>query len=206
MIYPPSSYVLSPVVPARRMLVPAVVLAVMASLGACSSSADDEPAGDAVAEPTTDEETLSDDPDGATDDRGASAGDVGNATLRIGGVEFPDFVGSCDLGLRSQEDVGDLSTLALSDLTTVIGIDNVEAHPETMMNFTAVGAARFRFRDQADAAGAGTTAKGEITALTELGPRTASGSRDIVEVRFAGALEDGTSFEADVVCEIQNAF
>jgi FKBP-type peptidyl-prolyl cis-trans isomerase len=52
----------------------------------------------------------------------------------------------------------------------------------------------------------GSSARGEITSLTELGPRTADGSRDIVEVHFAGVLEDGTTIDADVVCELQNAF
>lgn len=38
------------------------------------------------------------------------------------------------------------------------------------------------------------------------GPRTAECSRDILEVRFAGLLDDGTTADADVVCELQNSF
>ena len=75
------------------------------------------------------------------------------------------------------------------------------------MNYVALNEESFTFRDLTGAAGvSGPSAKGVITSLTELGPRTPDGSRDIVEVRFAGMLDDGTTLDANVVCELQNAF
>lgn len=135
---------------------------------------------------------------------GYTSEDVGNATLRVNGVEFPDFTGDCEISRGYvKEDVGDLNT---GDIESIIGIDNVKAHADNAMNYVALNEESFRFRDQVGAAGVGTSAQGAITSLTELGPRTADGSRDIVEVRFAGAFEDGTAIDADVVCELQNAF
>jgi hypothetical protein len=114
-------------------------------------------------------------------------------------VEFPDFTGNCEIsGRNGKEDVG--------DIVAIIGIDNVKAHEDSAMNYVALNEESFTFRDPMGAVGVGgPSAKGKITSLTELGTRTADGSRDIVEVRFAGVLEDGTTIDADIVCELQNA-
>ncbi|MBH0083709.1 hypothetical protein [Salinibacterium sp. SWN167] len=179
---------------ARKALVAAIVLAVSATLAACSPAAD-EPADSS----TTEETATTDETTG-----GLSTDDVGNATLRINGVEFPDFTGDCEINRgNGSEDVGDLND---GDIVTIIGIDNVDAHEDMLMNYIALNEESFRFRDQEAAAGVGNNADGTISRLSEISARTADGSRDIVEVRFAGAFEDGTPIEADVVCELQNAF
>jgi hypothetical protein len=146
-------------------------------------------------------ETTEDAPDAGS----YTSDDVGSATLHVDGVEFPDFVGDCEISRQNgKEDVGDLND---GDIVTIIAIDNVAAHEESSMNYVALNEESFTFRDPLGAAGVGgPSAKGEITAITELGPRSADGSRDIVQVRFAGVLEDGTTVDADIVCELQNAF
>ncbi|MEL0627096.1 hypothetical protein V6245_09080 [Salinibacterium amurskyense] len=198
-----SSLMPSTVLRARTARLAAIVLAVSATLAACSPAA--EPADSATTEESTTDETTDD--EGTPDEPaagGLSTDDVGNATLRINGVEFPDFTGDCEISRGfGSEDVGDLNE---GDIVTIIGIDNVDAHEDMLMNYIALNEESFRFRDQEAAAGVGNNANGTISTLTELSPRTADGSRDIVEVRFAGAFEDGTPIEADVVCELQNAF
>ncbi|MBH0024404.1 hypothetical protein [Salinibacterium sp. SWN248] len=189
---------------ARKARLAAIVLAISATLAACSPAAD--PADSTTTEETTtadettgDEETTEEPATG-----GLSTDDVGNATLRINGVEFPDFTGDCEISRGfGAEDVGDLND---GDIVTIIGIDNVDAHEDMLMNYIALNEESFRFRDQEAAAGVGNNANGTISTLTEISERTPDGSRDIVEVRFAGAFEDGTPIEADVVCELQNKF
>jgi len=199
-----SSLMPSSVLRARTARLAAIVLAVSATLAACSP-ATDEPADSATTEESTTDETTGD--EGTPDEPatgGLSTDDVGNATLRINGVEFPDFTGDCEISRgNGSEDVGDLNE---GDIVTIIGIDNVDTHEDMLMNYIALNEESFRFRDQEAAAGVGNNANGTISTLTEISPRTADGSRDIVEVRFAGAFEDGTPLEADVVCELQNAF
>ena len=123
----------------------------------------------------------------------------------VDGVEFPDFTGDCEISRQNgKEDVGDLNE---GDIVLVVGIDNVAAHEDSAMNYIAINEESFTFRDHAGVTGvAGPSAKGTIETLTELGPRAADGSRDIVQVRLGGVLEDGTTLDADVVCELQNAF
>ncbi|MBH0115251.1 hypothetical protein I6E52_00140 [Salinibacterium sp. NG253] len=190
---------------ARTARVAAIVLAVSATLAACSPAADELADSATTEEATTTDETTGD--EGTTDEpatAGFSTDDVGNATLRINGVEFPDFTGDCEISRGfGTEDVGDLND---GDIVTIIGIDNVDAHEDMLMNYIALNEESFRFRDQEAAAGVGNNANGTISTLTEISERTPDGSRDIVEVRFAGAFEDGTPIEADVVCELQNKF
>ncbi|MBH0108584.1 hypothetical protein I6E81_00200 [Salinibacterium sp. NG22] len=199
-----SSLMPSPLSWVRTARVAAIVVAVTATLAACSPAA--EPADSATSEETTttdetvgDEETTEEPATG-----GLSTDDVGNATLRINGIEFPDFTGDCEITRGfGTEDVGDLND---GDIVTIIGIDNVDTHEDMLMNYIALDEESFRFRDQEAAAGVGNNTNGTISTLTEISARTADGSRDIVEVRFAGAFEDGTPIEADIVCELQNAF
>lgn len=199
-----SSLMPSSVLWARKARLAAIVLTVSATLAACSPAAD--PADSTTTEETTTaDETTGD--EGTPEESAAgdlSTDDVGNATLRIDGVEFPDFTGDCDISRQSgKEDVGDLT---MPGLFMIIALDNVKAHEEMSMNLISVADTGFRFGDLVEAAGVGSPAKGELAPQSELGPRTADGSRDIVEVRFAGAFEDGTPIEADIVCELQNAF
>lgn len=190
---------------ARKARIAALVLAVSATLAACSPAADAPADSSTTEESTTTDETTGDEETSEEPAAGGlSSDDVGNVTLRINGVEFADFTGNCEISrLAGKEDVGDLNE---GDISAIIAVDNVKAHEDMLMNYIATSEERFRFRDQEAAAGVGSSAKGTISTLTELGPRTADGSRDIVEVRFAGAFEDGTAIEADVVCELQNAF
>jgi hypothetical protein len=118
---------------ARKARVAAMVLAISATLAACSPAADN-PADSATTEEstTTDENTG----DEGTPDEPAAAGytsnDVGKATLAVSGVEFPDFVGDCEISRgNGKEDVGDLNE---GDIVTIIGIDNVKAHEDSAMN------------------------------------------------------------------------
>ncbi|MBH0099346.1 hypothetical protein I6E68_09360 [Salinibacterium sp. NSLL150] len=200
-----SSLTPSPLSWVRTARVAAFVVAVTATLAACSPAAD-EPADSATTEETTTaDETTGDEgtPDEPAAD-GYTSDDVGNATLRIDGVEFPDFTGECDISRQAgKEVVGDLSE---PGLFMIIALDNVKAHEEMSMNLVSIADGGFRFGDLVEAAGVGSPAKGELTPQSELGPRTADGSRDIVELRFAGAFEDSTPIEADIVCELQNAF
>lgn len=202
---------------ARKSGAAAVVLTLAATLAACSASSEAGPA-DSDAQPTAPAIATTPGPSAAdqgvdesdTPQESVNAGnytsdDVGNATLHVDGVEFPDFTGGCEISRQNgKEDVGDLSE---GDIVTIIGIDNVQAHEDIAMNYVALDDETFMFRDLVGASGLEEpSAKGQITSLTELGPRTADGSRDIVEVRFAGVLEGGTTLDADVVCELQNAF
>ncbi|WP_430869168.1 hypothetical protein [Demequina aurantiaca] len=217
-----STLAVEPLPMARKFRVAAGVMAITATLAACSPSTDEAPASadaqeiltqDAVAAGTDATEESDAATEGSVEesspdapDAGAyTSDDVGNGTLHVDGVEFPDFTGDCEISRQNgKEDVGDLNE---GDIVTIIAIDNVKAHEDSSMNYVALNEESFRFSDPMGAAGVGgPTARGEITSLTELGPRTADGSRDIVEVRFAGALEDGTTVDADVVCELQNAF
>lgn len=179
------------------------MLAITATVASCSSPAEETPAGaDTSPVESGEDATGGEQPDAAA---GHSSDDVGNASLTVNGVEFLDFVGDCEITRETgKKDVGDLNE---GDITTIIAIDNVAAHEESSMSYVAISEESFTFRDPVGAAGVGgPRAKGEITTMTELGPRTADGSRDIVEVRFAGVLEDGTTVDADIVCELQNAF
>ncbi|WP_152650270.1 hypothetical protein [Demequina aestuarii] len=200
----------------RTVLVALVVLSMGATLAACSAAADVEPThADALPVDSTGD---SPDPqpvesagveatDEVPDAGGYTSDDVGDATLRVNGVEFPDFTGDCEISREAgSKDVGDLTE---GDIQVIVGIDNVvaqEGQDEAFMNYTAINEESFRFGDLAGVSGVDTPARGEITTIKELGPRTAEGSRDIVEVRFSGVVEDGTTLEADVVCELQNAF
>gem|GEM_PF-1015079 len=205
MTLPNPSLTSAPLSWARKAQVAAVVVVLASTLAACSPATESEP-GDSGAQPATtaDESTGDEGTSDAPAAGGFTSDDVGNATLRIDGVEFPDFAGDCEISRgNGKEDVGDLNT---GDIVTIIAIDNVTAHEDQSMNYIALNEESFRFRDLTGAAGVGNNAAGDITTLKELGPRTADGSRDIVEVRFAGTFEDGTAIEADVVCELQNAF
>ena len=189
---------------ARTMSVAVLALACAAKLAACSPGAGPGDPGSAPSAPvdgSSGDEQTTDEPDGV----GYTPEDVGNGTLTVNGVTFPDFVGDCEINRNNgREDVGDLNE---GDINTIIGIDNVEAHLESSMSYVAISEESFTFRDPQSAAGVGLGRhKGVINTMTELSPRTASGSRDIVEVRFAGVLEDGTTVDADVVCELQNTF
>ncbi|MEJ1155239.1 hypothetical protein [Microbacterium marmarense] len=200
---------------ARTAGVAVVALALSATLAACSTTADDDTVGSdtatSVADDTTTDDSTSSEESAADEDEEAAAAagsytsdDVGNATLYIGGVEFPDFTGDCEISRgHGTEDVGDLND---GDIVAIIAVDNTAAHEDTSMNYIALNEESFRFRDLVGAAGVGNTAEGEITTMTEQGPRSADGSRDIVEVRFAGTFEDGTAIDADIVCELQNTF
>lgn len=190
----------------RTAGVAALALALTAGLAACAPAAGDELAGsDAPPVDNAEDSTSEEGTDEALADGGLSPDDVGNATLHINGVEFPDFTGDCEISRGfGTEDIGDLNE---GDISAIIGIDNVKAHEDIAMNYVAISEERFRFRDLTGAAGVdGSPATGEITLMTELGPRTPDGSRDIVEVRFSGVLEDGTELDADVVCELQNKY
>ncbi len=202
-----------------------VALSLAATLGACSPSSGDEStssveqpsspadssATDAIAEDSntleadpTDEGLSDDGTDEAPDAGGPSPDDVGNATLYVNGAEFTDFTGDCEISREhGKKDVGNLNE---GDISAIIAIDNVKAHEDIAMNYVAINEESFRFRDLVGAAGVDTPAKGEIVTMTEQGPRGTDGSRDIVEVRFAGVLEDGSEVNADVICELQNAF
>ncbi|MEV8254248.1 hypothetical protein AB0O95_09815 [Rhodoglobus sp. NPDC076762] len=197
-----SSLMPSSVLRARTARLAAIVLAVSATLAACSPAAD-EPADSATTEESTTDETTGDEETPAEPAAGGlSSDDVGNATLRINGVEFPDFTGDCDISRQAgSEDVGDLT---MPGLFMILALDNVKAHEEMSMNLVSVADGGFRFGDLTGAAGVGSPAKGQLTPQSELGARTVDGSRDIVEVRWAGEFEDGTPIEADVVCELQN--
>lgn len=192
---------------AQRTLIVATVFTLTTALAGCSSSADQTPTSVASTDDAAASAPSADDADPAQEPESGTYGpdDVGTATLYVNGVEFPDFEGDCEISRQNgKEDVGDLND---GDIVTIIGIDNVKAHEDSAINYVALNEERFTLRDPLGAAGVGgPSAKGEITTLTELGPRTAEGSRDIVEVRFAGLLDDGTTVDADVVCELQNAF
>ncbi|GAA3622904.1 hypothetical protein GCM10022200_01360 [Microbacterium awajiense] len=192
----------------RRAWGAGLALALVAGLAACSSSADTEPAGGeptSVTDAGTEGAEASDDGAVTTGAGAYTSDDVGNATLFVDGVEFPDFTGDCEISRQNgKEDVGDLNE---GDIVLVVGIDNIAAHEDSAMNYVALNEETFTFRDLAGAAGVGgSSADGIIDTLTELGPRSADGSRDIVLVRLAGFLDDGTAVDADVVCELQNAF
>lgn len=193
----------------RRAWGVGLALALVAGLAACAPSADTERAADeptSVTEDAAESSEAADNDAGATDDSGSyTSDDVGNATLFVDGVEYPDFTGDCEISRQNgKEDVGDLNE---GDIVLIIGIDNVAAHEDSAMNYVALDEDGFTFRDLAGAAGvAEASADGTIDTLTELGPRSADGSRDIVLVRLAGVLDDGTALDADVVCELQNAF
>lgn len=194
--------------PGRRAWAAGLALVALAGLTACSPAAETEPA---AGEPTSASEFDEDvpDADGGDDGTGGAGAhtsdDVGTATVFVDGVEFPDFTGDCEISRQNgKEDVGDLNE---GDIVLVVGIDNVAAHEDSAMNYIAINEESFTFRDHAGVTGvAGPSAKGTIETLTELGPRAADGSRDIVQVRLGGVLEDGTTLDADVVCELQNAF
>lgn len=204
MTLPHPSYTSTPLSWVRKARVAAVVVAIVAALAACSPSGDDEPASSGTQPAAAEGENTGEENTGTPDTGGYTSDDVGNGTLRVNGVEFPDFTGDCEISRENgKQDVGDLN---VGDIVAIIGIDNVTAHEDMAMNYTALNEERFTFRDSVGAAGVGDSAKGDITTLTELGPRTADGSRDIVEVRFAGVLDDGTTVDADVVCELQNTF
>ncbi|WP_152649872.1 hypothetical protein [Demequina oxidasica] len=215
---------------ARKTRAAAVGLALVVALAGCSPSSENEPATsnaqpsatagsdltDAIAEDSNtldagpvDESSEADGADEATEEAPGAGGpipdDVGNATLYVDGVEFNDFTGDCEISREhGKKDVGDLNE---GDISAIIAIDNVKAHEDMAMNYVAINEERFRFGDPLEAAGVGGPRnKGEILTMTEKGPRGADGSRDIVEVRFAGVLEDGTEINADVICELQNAF
>jgi hypothetical protein len=130
--------------------------------------------------------------------------DVGNGVVRVAGAEYPDFEGECDISNGfGGEDVGELST----DLNFLVGIDNTVAYPDAPISFVVLGADSILFRDLSGRPEtAGLPEGGTVDSLTEVSDRVADGSRDIVTVRFAGTLDDGTAIEADVVCKIQNAF
>ncbi|MBH0009561.1 hypothetical protein ESZ53_01565 [Salinibacterium sp. UTAS2018] len=206
MTMPRTPFALTPLSAVRRVRVAAVVLAITATLAACSTSTDDDLTDtgttddSSTAEETAGDEAAPDEPAAG----GLTSDDVGNATVIVNGVEFPDFTGDCEISrLGGKEDVGDLS---MPGIFTIVGIDNVKAHEDEAMNFVAINESQFRFNDLVGAAGVETPARGDIASLTELGSRTADGSRDLVEVRFAGTFEDGTPIEVDIVCELQNAF
>ncbi|WP_152649261.1 hypothetical protein [Demequina flava] len=202
---------------ARQLRVSAIAAVAVALVAACSTSEGTDPTS-AEAEPSgaSGSATVAESPspvqdldDADNEDTAESVSyvseDVGTASLHVDGVEFSDFLGDCEISRNNgAEDVGDLNE---GDIVTVIAIDNVAAHEDIAMNYVAINKEEFTFRDLMGAAGVDDpTADGVITTLTELGPRTADGSRDIVEVRFAGILEDGTTVDADIVCELQNAF
>ncbi len=190
---------------ARTAWLAAGALAITATLAACAPSSDEAPTSAASEAADTTDGTTTDDGTSDSDAGGFTSDDVGNATLRVDGVEFPDFTGDCEISRENGKfDVGDLND---GDIVTIIGIDNVKAHEDEAMNYVALNEESFTFRDLTGAAGvSGPSAKGVITSLPELGPRTPDGSRDIVEVRFAGMLDAGTTLDANVVCELQNAF
>ena len=186
----------------------ALALAVAATLAACSPAAEDEPANHDTEPAEIAEDTTDDGAEEAPDAGGYTSDDLGNATIRVNGTEFPDFTGDCEITRNSgAEDVGDLNE---GDITMIIGIDNVVAQEEQgtedFMNYRAISEESFRFADLAGASGVDTPATGEITTLTELSPRSADGSRDIVQIRVAGVVEDSSPLEVDIVCELQNQF
>ena len=186
---------------ARKAGVAAVILAVTTTLAACATPTDDVSPGAPVTEEsgTTEEETPE-----APEAGAYTSDDVGNGSITVNGVEFPDFTGDCGITRNhGREDIGDLNE---GTLNGTVAVDNVAAHEDMSMNFVSTGMDDFKFRDFLGITGVDSPADGEITSMTELGPRTAEGSRDIVEVRFAGVLEDGTTLDADIVCELQNAF
>lgn len=192
----------------RTALAAALALALAATLAACALAAEDEPTNPDAEPAEIAEDTTDDGAEEAPDAGGYTSDDLGNATIRVNGTEFPGFTGDCEITRNfGTEDVGDLNE---GDITMIIGIDNVEAQEEQgtedFMNYRAISEESFRFSDLAGTSGVDTPATGEITSLTELSPRSADGSRDIVQIRVAGVVEDGTPLEVDIVCELQNQF
>ena len=185
----------------RKAGLAAVILAVTTTLAACATPADDEsPGAPTTEESGTTEEETTEEPEAGD----YTSDDVGNGSITVNGVEFPDFTGDCGISRNhGREDIGDLNE---GTLNGTVAVDNVAAHEDMSMNFVSTGMDDFKFRDFLGITGVDSPADGEITSMTELGARTADGSRDIAEVRFAGVLDDGTTLEADIVCELQNAF
>ncbi len=178
-------------------------LAVATLVAACGGSDDasSEP-GEASTDQVTDAPVESSDSSNETESEptndGEPGGTVGNGLLRIDGVEYPGFSGECEI-LRGSgsEDVGDLS---VEGKQVIVAIDNVD--PDAVdnandLNFIMTNETSFRVRN---------TDRGTIESISEIGSRTSDGSRDYVTVLFAGALEDGSSVEAEVFCVIQNKF
>ncbi|GIG55017.1 hypothetical protein [Demequina activiva] len=193
-----------------------VALALLGSVTLTGCAAGDE--GSEPVDPAENEVTA----DVAPTDEGGEAADSAEAeaeeepveepadlpdggVLRVDGVESPDFEGECDINRNNgREDVGSLEEPGLKVL---VALSNSEANPEGPMIYTALAEDTFTLRDAVNRPGASSADnRGTLESITELGERSPDGSRELVLVRFAGTLSGGSAVEADVVCELQNAF
>lgn len=189
----------------------ALIVAVVALLAVGCSSDDSADSSDGVTTTETSGDASGGDEadaldEGASGDDGGSGGggpsedEVGNGVVEVDGEVFEGFVGDCEISRGfGTEDVGDLSDPGLS---VIIGIDNVDSEPEQLINFVVLNEDAFRMSTQ----GSGSNVPGVLESVNEVGPRTASGSRDIVTVEFSGPRDDGAAVTAQIVCELQNEF
>ncbi len=130
-----------------------------------------------------------------------SAGDQGNGTLWVDGVQFANFRGSCDIARQNgAEDLGELSNPA--GLKMLAGIDNVDAASGDDMSFKVTSDSIMKFRR-----GLTPERRGTITRVAlESEPARKSESTMLALVSFTGATLSGTSVEAHIVCELQNKY
>lgn len=122
--------------------------------------------------------------------------DVGSGLVRVDGVEYSNFLGSCNVHRGFGENfvpipVGDLSD---PDLSVLVGIDNLESKPEMKFNFTIVGGETFRM--------SGFGGDGTIDNIAYLSDMSHSGSVSMALVAFSGTTKDGVPVVAEIVCEI----
>ncbi len=193
---------------ARSARLRAAVLTLLAALGLAACGSTDDGAEPAANGGGGDEPVVAaSDPasDIVADPAAGPGGEVGSAVVRVDGVEYSDFEGECDISRGyGAEDVGQLSTPGFEVL---VGIDNVEAHPDAQMSLTVFGEESFDLRDLVNRPDTtGLADSGTLDSISEIGDRVSEGTRDHVMVRFAGTLDDGTYVEADVHCELQNAY
>ncbi len=183
----------------------AIASVVALSLTACASGTDSEPTSTAVAgEPTS--APVEEAPETSDEAPETSTDVVGAAVLRVDGEEFPDFAGECDISNGYGTD--DVQSVDDPELKVQVAIDNTAAHPERQMNFIVYSreAASFRALDAVGEVPAGEY-QGAVDSIAELSDRTPyQNTSETALLRFSGALDNGTPFELDVVCVIQNAY
>ncbi len=130
-----------------------------------------------------------------------SAGDPGNGTLWVDGVQADNFRGSCDISRRNgAEDLGELSNP--EGLKMLAGIDNVDASSGDDMSFKVTSDSVLKFRR-----GLTPEQRGTITRVAlESEPTPKGESTMLALVSFTGATLSGTSVKAHIVCELQNKY